>query len=97
MAKGYWIVHVDVTDPEAYEAYRTANAVAFAKYGGTFLVRGGESEQPEGGLRSRTVIVEFGDYATARACYNSPEYQAAKEKRTPVSACDFVIVEGVAG
>ena len=26
MAKGYWIVHVDVTNPEAYKKYVAANA-----------------------------------------------------------------------
>ena len=32
MAKGYWIAHVDVSDPEAYKSYLSANAIAFAKY-----------------------------------------------------------------
>ena len=53
MAKGYWIAHVDVTDPEGYKEYQAANAVAFRKYGGRFLVRGGASELPVGKLRSR--------------------------------------------
>lgn len=95
MAKGYWIVHVDVSDPEAYEAYRAAIAVAFAKYGGKFLVRGGDSQQLEGALRSRSVIVEFGDYATAQACYQSAEYQTAKALRLAASEADLVIVEGI--
>ncbi len=42
MAKGYWVVHVDVTDPEGYQQYVKANAAAFAKYGARFLVRGGQ-------------------------------------------------------
>ena len=29
MPKGYWIVRVDITDPEAYKAYVAANAAAF--------------------------------------------------------------------
>ena len=33
MAKGYWIAHVDVSDPEGYKEYQVANAVAFQKYG----------------------------------------------------------------
>jgi len=32
MAKGYWVAHVDVTDPEAYKAYMAANAAAFKKF-----------------------------------------------------------------
>ena len=42
MPKGYWIVHVDVRDPEVYQKYVKANAAAFAKYGARFLVRGGK-------------------------------------------------------
>ena len=42
MPKGYWIVHIDVRDPEIYQQYVKANATAFAKYGARFLVRGGK-------------------------------------------------------
>ncbi len=41
-----------------------------------YVVRGGKYENPEGGSRSRNVVIEFPDYAAALACYNSPEYQA---------------------
>ena len=41
MAKGYWIAQVTVTDPETYEEYKAANAIAFAKFGGRFVVCGG--------------------------------------------------------
>ena len=44
MAKGYWIAHVDVTNPEIYKEYVRLNGIAFAKYGGKFLIRGGKSE-----------------------------------------------------
>ena len=95
--KGYWVVHVDVSDPEAYKAYVAANAVAFRKYGAKFLVRGGPFEALEGKTRSRNVVLEFKDYATALACYRSPEYQRAKPLRLPHSECDFVIAEGYDG
>ena len=52
MAKGYWVARVDVSDPEGYKAYVAANAVAFAKYGAKFLVRGGRSESLEGTVKS---------------------------------------------
>ena len=97
MPKGYWIAHVDVDDLEGYKAYVTANAEPFRKYGAKFLVRGGQFENPEGSSRSRNVVLEFKDYATALACYNSPEYQAAIKLRTPHSVGDIVIVEGYDG
>ncbi len=97
MAKGYWIAHVDVADPEAYQAYIAANAVAFAQYGARFLVRGGAHEVAEGALRARHVVLEFSDYATALACYQSAEYQSALALRKPVSTGDLVIVEGYDG
>ncbi len=94
MAKGYWVAHVDVHDPAAYEAYRSANAVALAKYGARFIVRGGAQEVREGTARRRTVVIEFDSLETAKACFDSPEYQAAKALRAPVSEADMVIVEG---
>ena len=97
MPKAYWVAHVDVDDAGAYEAYRTANAVPFAKYGARFLVRGDPQENREGAVRHRTVVLEFKDYATAVACYESPEYQAAKAIRDAVSKGDMVIVEGYDG
>jgi uncharacterized protein (DUF1330 family) len=86
-----------VTDPEGYKDYQTANAVAFRKYGARFLVRGGSAEQPEGRVRSRHVVIEFADYASALACYHSHEYEAAKERRRGKGDIDLVIVEGYDG
>jgi uncharacterized protein (DUF1330 family) len=98
MAKGYWIAHVDVADPEAYKAYFAANVAPFAKYGGRFLVRAGRNTPMEGALRSRHVVIEFKDYATALACYESPEYQSALALRQPpVSQADLIIIEGYEG
>lgn len=94
MRKAYWIGHVDVHDAAGYESYRQANAAAFAKYGAEFLVRGGSQDVVEGRQRSRTVVIQFPDLASARACYDSAEYQAAKALRQPCSICDLVIIEG---
>jgi uncharacterized protein (DUF1330 family) len=97
MPKAYWVANVDVRDAEEYAKYREANAAAFAKYGGRFLVRGGAQEQREGTGHGRTVVIEFPDLAAARACYDSPEYQRAKAIRDPVSDANLVIVEGYEG
>jgi len=97
MAKGYWIARVDVTDPGGYQAYVKANAEAFRKFGARFIVRGGRLEAPEGTPRARNVVIEFADYATAVACYHSPEYQAAKALREAASLADLIIIEGYDG
>jgi uncharacterized protein (DUF1330 family) len=97
MAKGYWIVRVDVTDPDGYQVYVKANAEPFRKFGARFIVRGGQFEAPEGTPRARNIVLEFADYATAVACYQSAEYQAAKTLRIGKSVADIVIIEGYNG
>jgi uncharacterized protein (DUF1330 family) len=97
MAKGYWIARIDVTDPDGYQAYIKANAEPFRKFGARFMIRGGRFEAPEGTPLPRNVVLEFADYATAVACYHSPEYQAAKALRVGASVGDLVIIEGYDG
>lgn len=97
MAKGYWIGRIDVSSTEGYAPYAANNPAIFKKFGGRFVVRGGKFETPEGTSRSRNVVIEFPDYASALACYNSPEYQANIKIRQPHSAADLVIVEGYDG
>ena len=95
MPKAYWVAHVDVDDPETYEEYKSANAVAFAKYGAKFIIRGGQQEVCEGKNRTRTVVLEFQNYKMALACYNSPEYKKALAIRKDIATSDLLIVEGV--
>lgn len=97
MPKGYWIANVDVADPEAYKAYIAANAEPFRRFGARFLVRAGAHVVLEGASRSRQVVLEFKDYATALACYESEDYQRALALRRPVSQATVVIVEGYDG
>ena len=97
MAKGYWVAQVDVSDPEAYQAYVAANGEALRKYGACFLVRAGQHQAVEGSCRSRLIVIEFSDYATALACYHSPEYQAAMKLRLPCAIAEVMVVEGYDG
>jgi uncharacterized protein (DUF1330 family) len=97
MAKGYWIVRVDVTDQEKYKAYIAANAAPLKKYGARFLVRAGRFENPEGKSRTRNAVIEFPNYQAALDCWKSPEYQQAIKLRQPVSTADVVIIEGYEG
>ncbi|MFN3743119.1 MAG: DUF1330 domain-containing protein [Hyphomicrobiaceae bacterium] len=98
MAKGYWIAHVKVRDPERYKDYVAANALAFKKYGARFVVRGGRSEVRGAPINGdRHVVLEFESYDVARACYDSPEYKAAAAIRDEASDASVVIIEGYDG
>jgi uncharacterized protein (DUF1330 family) len=97
MPKGYWIAHVRVTDPERYKEYAAANAAPIRAHGGRFVVRGGTSQVRAGALKERHVVVEFPDYAAAKACYDSPEYQAAAKIRDAAGEVDLVVIEGYEG
>jgi uncharacterized protein (DUF1330 family) len=97
MPKGYWIARVDVKSDEGYKPYAMGNQAIFKKFGGRYVIRAGKFECVEGNARSRNVVIEFPDYATALACYNSPEYQQNMKLRLPHSIADIVVVEGYDG
>ena len=97
MPKGYWIPHLDVSNPEGFQAYRTMADAAHARFGTRLLARGGRREVVEGKMRARNVLREFNSYDEALAFYHGPEYSRAHPLREPHSACDFLIVEGYDG
>jgi uncharacterized protein (DUF1330 family) len=97
MPKGYWIARLDISDPDAYAAYRALNGIAFAKFGGRFLVRGGPYKLARGEGRQHNVVIEFPSGDAARACYDSPEYQAAYVHLQQMGSVDLVIIDGYDG
>ena len=97
MLKGYWIVRVDIADPEKYKAYIAANAAPLGRHGARFLVRAGRHETVEGTSRSRNAVIEFPSYQAALDCWRSPEYQEVLKLRTSVSTADLIIIEGYDG
>ena len=97
MPKGYWIGRLDVIKPEGVQAYGVAVAEVLRKYGAKYLVRGGTFEAVEGTARARNIVLEFKDYATALACYRSPEYAKAMAFRDKGSVADIIVIEGYDG
>jgi uncharacterized protein (DUF1330 family) len=98
MAKGYWIAHVKVKNPDRYKDYVAANAIAFRKYNAKFIVRGGKFEQRGGAeIGERHVVIEFESYEVALACYDSPEYKAAAAIRDEASDAKVIVIEGYDG
>jgi uncharacterized protein (DUF1330 family) len=91
----YVIADVQVTDPAAYEPYRPLAAASIARFGGRFIVRGGNADLLEGTpAPERIVVIEFADAETARRWYRSEEYQAAVKIRQAASRGRLILVEG---
>ncbi|MEM9332857.1 MAG: DUF1330 domain-containing protein [Pseudomonadota bacterium] len=95
----YIIARVDVSDAEKWKEYAGAAGPTVAAHGGKYIARGGaveglENHEDEG---RRIVILEFPDMDTARAWYNSAEYQAARAKREGAGFARFTIVDGYDG
>jgi uncharacterized protein (DUF1330 family) len=93
--KAYWIAHVTVTDPEAYKAYQALAPAAFARFGGAFVVRGGDAQVMEGPELARHVVIVFPSLQAAKDCYASPEYTAARAARDGAATVHLTIVEGL--
>lgn len=94
MPKGYIIGHITVHDAEAYREYVERDTPVLEAYGAKFLVRGGQSETPEGETQERHVVIEFDDYETAKRAYNDPQYQEIAEIRRRTATSTIILVEG---
>lgn len=92
----YVIANVDVRDAVRYEDYKRMVPPTIAKFGGRFIVRGGQVEPLEGTWRpNRLVILEFPSVEQARAWWRSPEYAEARALRQATSDGTLLILEGV--
>jgi uncharacterized protein (DUF1330 family) len=92
----YLVTIITVTKPEPFEEYRKLAGPTVARYGGKFLVRGGARTILEGQFDAdRLVVLEFPSSESAKTFYDSPEYQAAREKRIGAADFNMVLVEGV--
>ena len=94
MSKGYWVVHVEVADAAAYQAYREKVGAALAEFGGRFLIRAGAQTVLEGAAKPRTVVIEFPSVQAATDCYHGDKYQALLKLRLSAATADLVIVGG---
>jgi len=94
MPKGYLIGHITVTDPDAYAEYVARDTPIFARHGGRFIIRGGQSDIVEGAAHDRHVVIEFPTYAAARAAYEDPDYQEVADIRRRTADSVIILVEG---
>ena len=92
---GYVIAEVEVTDPQGFEEYRQLVPVSIEKYGGRYVVRGGQTDTLEGQWQpKRLVILQFDSVERAKQWWASDEYREAKALRQRTAISNLVIVEG---
>ena len=92
----YLIADTDVHDPAGYEQYKALARPIAEKFGGEYLVRGGELRVDDDDLWSptRLVIISFPDLAAANAFLDSDEYAPVKEMRRRYAKSTVVMVDG---
>ena len=92
----YFIVDVDVHDVAAMREYIDRVPAIIRKYGGRYLVRGGNYEVLEGEWRpARVVVVEFPSAEQAKLFYRSEDYKGFLETRLRATKSHGILVEGV--
>ena len=94
----YAVLMVRVDDPETYKKYTAQTPQLVNKYGGKFLVRGGEVDTIEGEtFNDRLVILEFPSKKSIYDLFADSEYQAVAEYRKASSEACILAVEGFSG
>jgi uncharacterized protein (DUF1330 family) len=96
-AKGYVVAEVTVIDPDAYKQYAAAVVPIVTKFGGRYLVRGGQTVAVEGDPPAgRVVVIEFESLGAARAFEDSAEYRDIAPLRQKAARSRVFLVEGTA-
>ena len=96
MAKAYWIAaYRSINDPASLAEYAKLAAPALQKCGGRVLARGVPARVYDGGVKERTVLIEFDSVEQAVAAHDSPAYQEALRVLGNAADRDLRIVEGI--
>ena len=93
---GYFIIQINVTNAENYKEYIEKVTPIVKKFGGEYIVRGGQSENVEGNWPfQRTVVLKFPTYDMVKEWRNSDEYKPIRKIREDNSECNAIIIEGL--
>jgi len=94
----YVINKIVITEPERFQTYADQVPAIIAKYGGEYVVRGGQPERVDGPEPPhRLVVLRFESREAARAWRASPEYRAILRIREATSTSRVYIVDGYGG
>ena len=95
MKKGYIIRQITITDPKKYQRYTSETENIIKKFGGKYLIRGGNQFIAEGKPQgNRDVVVEFDTLEKAKEFYESEEYAKIIDIRKAISIGYILPLEG---
>ena len=91
----YLISDVTILDQELYAEYAGQIPALVERYGGRYLVRGGEVVPVAGGWRpERIILVQFETMDLVSDFFACPEYRALVPLRQNSSSSRTIIIEG---
>ena len=92
----YVIADVEVTDPTKFQEYSNQVPSTVEKYGGEYLVRGGDTERAEGSWEPKRMrVIKFDDMEQLKRWYHSQEYDGPMQLRHQSANSNVLFVEGV--
>ncbi len=93
----YILLDTKINDPIAFEDYKTAAKPIVEKFGGKYLVRGGQMDVAEKDLWApvRIVLIQFPSMTAAHDFLDSPEYSPIKDIRLANSNTTLMVLEGL--
>ena len=92
----YLLANITVNNPENYKEYVSKVKSVVEKFGGEYLVRGGEMDVIEGNWpNERNIVIKFPSREKAMEWYNSEEYKPIRQIRHDNAVSNSVIVDGI--
>jgi uncharacterized protein (DUF1330 family) len=92
----YLLANITVNNPENYKEYVSKVKSVVEKFGGEYLVRGGEMNIIEGDSpNERNIVIKFPSREKAMEWYNSEEYKPIRQIRHDNAVSNSVIVDGI--
>lgn len=94
--KAYIIADIEIKNEAEYVKYRDAVPGLIEKYGGRYIVRGGNPQTLEGSWSpSRIVVLEFPDMDSLQRFYHAADYAPLINQRQAGSSGSLICVQGV--
>ena len=88
--------NLEMSNPQALEAYAQKVRPVVEKFGGRYRVMGGPATIFEGDWQPRfPAMIEFESAERARAWYESEDYRELKALRQSAVTCNGVLIEGL--